>query len=254
MEFRVLPKSNVNAILSSSIDAKVESLNELLNSKTILAATVLEYFPSNRSYLLNFSGKQLRLQSEAKLFVGEKLELRVQREGSRIEMEILHRSLGATKINSEEMGKGWSQSHFSPLKTVENVLDSNNSEISIKKIFQFLDVYFPGIDWNIDTPFFYWKLEDGQANGLYGRKSDRQSFYFHFESERMGEVDSHFYWKKNDFSDMVLNCVFNNLAVYIIANEKLPEFKKMLSSNSIPANDIIFHYSTLRKEKGDWIA
>jgi hypothetical protein len=162
--------------------------------------------------------------------------------------------MGVLHTDSEEIVKGWSKNYFSPFKIMQNAFESKNSEISTQKVFQFLDVYFPGIEWNGNTPFFEWRFEDGEANGFYGKREDIFSFYFHLQSKHLGEVDSYFHWKKSDFSDFVLHSVFDTLEVYLYANEKLPELKKMLSSNSISANDIIFHYSTGHKGKGDWIA
>lgn len=254
MELKVLPAANINSTLRAISNNLSASLNDVIKSRSVITATVIEHSVGNNNYLLNFSGKQIRLTSDAKLIVGEKLDLRIHTERKRIELEILGRTIGAKETDFVEAKDGWSKSYFSPLKTIQQAIEPMKAEISVQKIIQFLDVYFPGIEWLGDTPYFDWRFEEGEANGFYGKKNDTFSFYLHLQAKHLGEVDSYFHWKESDFSDFVLHSVFNTLPAYLFANENLPELKKMLSSNSIPANDIIFHYSTLRKEKGDWIA
>ncbi len=254
MEVKVLSKLNANKVLTTSNDAQFISITENIRSGETARGIVLQKFPNGNDYLLSIFGKQVRFNSEAKLLIGETLDLKINKVGTRIELEIYARSNGSKGFDSIENYNGWTKNYFSPSKTIQQAIEPMNTEIAVHKIIQFLDVYFPGIEWRIDTPYLNWHFEDGEADGYYGKAKNSYSFYFHFQSKNLGVIDSYFYSKKEDFSDFILHSVFDNLSVYFLANENLSELKKMLSSNSISANDIIFHYSTFDIKKGDWIA
>jgi hypothetical protein len=252
MEFKISASTNNNSILRIVSERLNISIDELF-SKGIVTARVLERLGANQ-YLLNFSGKQLKLFSEAKLFLGENLNLKVLRDATSIQLEIQSRALN-TKESDVEVKNAWAKNYFSPARILHSAIDPSQGEISFQKLYQYMEVFFPGIEWNSSVSQFDWKFQDGEANGFFGKKKDAFAFYFHFESRSTGAVDSYFYWKNEDLSDLVLHSIFGKLSVYSLANEKLFELKKMLSSYSIIANDIIFHYSTIyRDKKGDWIA
>lgn len=254
MEINAVSRLIANQLSLSSSNSLAGFFLQNLRDGSNLTAFVIQKFSASNEYLLNIMGKQIRFQSEAKLFVGELLELKTRNLGIQIQLEILRRSNSANDIDNSEHNQGWSKSYFSVSKTVQQIIEPMKSDVSVHKIMQFLDVYFPGIQWNESTENFYWQFDDAEAEGYYGKTNDRYSFYFHYQSKTLGAVDSYFYSKKEDFSNFVLHSVFNNLSTYFLANENLSELKKMLSSNSISANDIIFHYSSVEKNrKGDWI-
>lgn len=254
MEINAVSKLIANKFLISTSSSVIDSILQTAREGSKITAIVMQKFSNSSEYLLNMKGKQVRFQSETNLLLGEKLELGIRKIGTQIEMEILSRSHGSREMENPEQNSGWSKSYFSVPKTIQQIIDPMKSEALNQKIMQFLDVYFPGIQWNEATEHFYWQFEDAEAEGFYGKAKDRYSFYFHYQSKTLGAIDSYFYSKKEDFSNFVLHSVFDNLSIYFLANENLGELKKMLSSNSISANDIIFHYSSVEKNrKGDWI-
>lgn len=228
------------------------SLEELIQSKSSLNAKVVEILKGNNLYLVEILGRQIKLQSETKLLTGESLQLNVNRLGKQVQLEILNRS--NSSIDSFKHEDIWSKNYFSPFKLVSKTLESKQTEISIQKIVQLLDVFFPGIDWNQDTQYFEWNFSEGEAKGFFGKNKDSFGFYLHYSSKALGSVDSHFNWKMEDLSDLVIHSMFDNLSTYLYANENLDELKKMLSSNSILTNTIVFHYSSVSRMKGNWVA
>lgn len=252
MDFKV-PKIHTSNPVIWNFQDKLKG--ELFDTKASLYARVLERSAGNNEYLLSFSGKLVRLFSETKLLIGENLQMQAKNEGSKLLLEIVKRSnSNNSSINETNMERVWSKTYYSPIKTMLSMLESNLGEVSLNKVFQYLDVFFPGIEWNARTAQFEWKFEDGEANGFFGKNKDSFGFYFHFESKKLGSVDTYLNWKKEDLSDVVFHFVFNSISTYLLANENLHEFKKMLSTNSIFTNNIIFHYSSAIREKGEWVA
>ncbi|MBK8395996.1 MAG: hypothetical protein IPL26_12270 [Leptospiraceae bacterium] len=251
MEFKVTPKiiPPLDFLRIQNGNSSI-SLEEILQSKTSLTAKVLEILKGN-TYLLEILGKQVKLQSETRLIQGETLKLNVNRVANQVHLEVINRSNSTSEIFKQE--DLWSKNYFSPLKLVNKSLEPLQSEVSIQKLIQLLEVFFPGIEWNQDTQYFSWNFKEGEANAFFGRFADSFGFYFQFSSKNLGDVNSYFHWKNEDLSDLVLHSVFHSLSSYLLANENLPELKKMLSSNSIPANNIIFHYSSIHS-RGNWIA
>ncbi|MBP9885915.1 MAG: hypothetical protein KBF93_06445 [Leptospiraceae bacterium] len=254
MGFKVPSVSVSNPVIRVLQERLNFSIDDLLRSNSHLCAKVLERTKGNNEYLLNFSGKQIKLFSEAKLLIGEELKLKVEKQGHQILLEIVNRRIPSQQNSTDlEINKIWSKTNFAPMNTISKMLAVNQSEISPQKIYQFLDVFFPGIEWKENVAEFSWKFEDGEANGFLGRQKDSMGFYFHFESKKLGAVDSYLSWQKDDLSDILFHFVFDKLSTYLLANENFLELKKMLSSNSIFPKDIIFHYSTIKQEQGDWV-
>ena len=227
------------------------SLEELVQSKSSLNAKVLEILKGNNLYLLEIAGKQVKLQSEAKLLANENLELNVKRMGNRIHLEIMNRSSSISEAFIQE--NVWSKNYFSPMKLIHKTFEQAQAEVSIQKVIHLLDVFFPGLEWQRETQDFEWSFSEGEANGFFGRSQDSFGFYLHFASKVLGSADSYFHWKSDDLSDLVLHTVFDTLSSYLYANENLSELKKMLSSNSVFPNNIVFHYSSVNG-KGNWVA
>lgn len=250
MNIKILTEAENSLVKSFVSSNKVSSLSELFKVGNIHKGIVTKAY-ADSSFLINFSGKELRIYSKVKLFAGEKIDVKVIQEKKALELYILNRESNSDGI--EEIKLPWSNKYKSPSRLIHNTFESVSIDTSIQKVLQILEVFFPGIEWKEKTKYFDWKFEDGEANAFFGKREDSLGFYLHLSLKYLGEIETFFAWKKEDMSDLVIHVLFENIDAYQIAYEKLSDLKKMLSSNSIFVNHIIFHYS-MEQERGNWSA
>ncbi|HMZ67041.1 MAG TPA: hypothetical protein PLF66_23335, partial [Leptospiraceae bacterium] len=250
MNVTLLTTIEKNRILSSG-EASSSIWKDIPLNGTSLKAVVIRSF-LDQTYLIRIAGREIRINSEAKLFEGERLELKATKESNRLELEILNRSFGENEIADEIQKKAWSTRFKNPTEMIRNTLDTTKFDLSTHRIFQILNAYFPGVHWRSETNYFEWKLEDGEGSAYFDKNKNGNGFYLHLTLNFLGNIDTYLNWKEEDLSDLSIHILFDKLESYRIAYEKLGILKKMLSSNSIPVNHIIFHYSTMDQVKGDW--
>lgn len=201
---------------------------------------------SNSSTLI-YNEKEITVKNLANLIEGEKILLFPKLYSNKVELEILERA--------------YSYSEHADLKTqipktslgFEKFLETSLSESSnLNQIFSTLKVFFPWIDWNLETPYFYWDWEDGKGEGFLSKEKGK--LLLKIFRPILGNLDFMIDYSLPSASQIELLVKTEKQEVYSAILSQFNSLKKYFIDNGIKLKKITLYFQTQEYKARGWKA
>lgn len=252
MELRVLPLQSGN----SSTGVQVKTAFHDVFLENFFFGKVVGFVKESGHYLLYYKGQTVEVKSDNHLHLNEFLHLKTTKTEKGFNLEILERSF-------EERDTGepvFSKNSIKSLHTLNEILEPYTfkaKELDESNFLKILQAFFPEIEWKDDTPWFEWKFGDSQAEGYFGKKQHKKTFYFQIFSSYLGRMVFLLSWEKPDMTDLVIQSFFSEERTYLMAFLKREKIFQTLKNSGIPYQNFSFTFSEshlLESENSEWIA
>lgn len=225
---------------------KFEKIETLFRNSHIIAKVLNDNNHENY-YTLYANNKKFDVYSNFRLISGENLNLKVMKNAKMINLKLLERFFFiGEKKDPGNIVNIWKKSNLFPLEVLNKGMENfSGKNVELSKILSLLYTYLPGLEWNIDTPYFYWNFSDGSsADGYLGKLDKDKVFYFKLKTKKLGGVSFYLKWNETDFSDLVIFSFFEKIEPYRIAVQKKEDFISYMSEYGITPLEIILLYTS----------
>lgn len=234
--------------------------NSNWNFKLFLSSPNLEknFFPKQEfwalvkknfltSSILLFNDREITVKNSANLREGEKVLLTPKLYSNKIELEILERT-----YSHFEQADLKSQVPKTSLG-FEKFLETSLSESSnLNQLFSTLKVFFPWIDWNLETPYFYWDWEDGKGEGFLSKEKGK--LFLKIFRPILGNLDFMIDYSLPSASQIELLVKIEKQEVYSAILSQFNTLKKYFIDNGIELKKITLYFQTQQYKARGWKA
>ncbi|MCB1189997.1 MAG: hypothetical protein H7A23_12760 [Leptospiraceae bacterium] len=221
--------------------------NENLFYDSFILAKVLDGQQKKSNYYTLFSkGKKFEVYSDLKLIKGENLNLKVNHKANHVDLKVVDRFyyIGNERRITKDFNI-WLKSNLFPMDIIKKGIEQfSRKSVEISKIVSLLAIYLPGIEWDVNTPYFHWDFSEGKADAYIGKLEKLKIFYLKIITKKVGVTIFYLKWEQEDLSDLIVYSFFENLEAYNCVIQKKDVFSKYLSDYGINPFEIVIRYSS----------
>ncbi len=190
--------------------------------------------------------KEFAVKNLANLLEGENIKLLPKEYSHRMELEILERVWEFSQ--EKERNNMFSKTSLSLEQFLENSL--SNSASNLENIFSLLKTFFPVLDWNLDTPYFFWEWEDGKGEAFFSK--EEQKLFLKFFRPKLGKVELVFQYSLPEAPKLNVFLKLEKQEVYCLCLQRLELLKKYFIDERIQLNKLVIQLQANWKESKGW--
>lgn len=199
------------------------------------------------SSILLIGEKEIKVKNLANLLEGERILLSPKFYSDRIELEILERNF--TNIKPVEGKVQFSKTSFN----IEQVLENSLSEpMNINHIFSTLKVFFPWVDWNLKTSYFFWDWEEGKGEGFFS--PEEKKLILRIFHPTLGNLEIILFYSFPSVQKLEIFISVEKQEVYYSILKHLAKLQKYFIDNGLEINKLDLCFKRVQLSSKGWNA
>lgn len=192
--------------------------------------------------------KEFTVKNLANLKEGETIKLLPRVYADRVELEILERVWEVSK--KKELQNIFSKTSL----TVEEFLENSvsNSFSNLENIISLLKTFFPNLDWDLKTPYFFWDWEEGRGEGFFLK--EEQKLFLKIFRPILGKIEILIRYFMPNAQEMEVFTKIEKPEVYSLFMQNIDSLRKYFIEEGILVNKFVVHFQSNFSENRGWKA